>query len=346
MSPYQKLIIYYFSGTGNSKTVAMWISHLASERHIEPIVLNITSIDRLSIEKPPFDALLIFVSPVHGFNYPPVMLNFIARFSKGQNHVLLMNTRAGMLIGKHITPGLTGAAFFVSAILLKLKGYTIKGMIPVDLPSNWISIHPGLNDRTIQYLHKKNKERVARQVGKVISGNNNFRALREIIQDVVISPISLGYYCIGRFVFAKTFYASNDCNNCDLCLKNCPVKAIIKVNQRPYWTFKCESCMNCMSHCPKKAIQTAHGPFLIYSLIYSFVLLVLFYTYLPILFLPSENKFICFLLEQVIFLVFFNLWYTLMHYLLRFRWVERIIVYSSLTSHKFWRKRYKALKYK
>ncbi len=159
---YQKVIIYYFSGTGNSKNVAIWLSQVAEENNIESQIINISQIDRrLSIAPTEPDSLVVFVSPVHGFNYPPIMLNFIMRFPKGKNKVVLMNTRAGMLIGKLITPGLTGIAFYLSAlVLLKLKGYSIKAIFPVDMPSNWISLHPGLNDRTVKYLHEKSRERV------------------------------------------------------------------------------------------------------------------------------------------------------------------------------------------
>lgn len=203
MSPYKKLLIYYFSGTGNARTVASWISASALKHNIATIIYNIADFDRLNVEPPLSDTLIIFVSPIHGFNYPPVMLNFIARFPKGNCNVLLMNTRAGMLIGKYITPGLTGVAFYLSAFLLSLKGYTIKGMVPVDLPSNWISVHPGLNDRTIKFLHEKNKERVLKHAEKIISGKSDFIALREIIQDIIIAPVSLGYYFIGRFFLQK-----------------------------------------------------------------------------------------------------------------------------------------------
>jgi hypothetical protein len=68
--------------------------------NIESRLVNIARIDRLNIEKPDSGSLIVFVSPVHGFNYPPIMLHFIMRFPKGQNKVILMNTRAGMLIGK------------------------------------------------------------------------------------------------------------------------------------------------------------------------------------------------------------------------------------------------------
>ncbi len=271
------------------------------------------------------------------------MLNFISRFPKGRNNVVLMNTRAGMLIGKWITPGLTGIAFYFASLILLLKGYSIQGMVPVDMPSNWISVHPGLNDRTIIYLHEKNKERVIRHAELFLSGRRNFKALREMFQDIAISPISLMYYCIGRFGFAKTYFASSECNNCDLCIKECPVKAITKVNNRPFWTFKCESCMHCMGNCPKKAIQTAHGYFIGLLILNSF-LTGLFFSFWNLYFVNVDTKVIQFVLKQLLFMMLLVITHRLIHYAMRFRIVERIMVYTSLTRYKFWGKRYKALK--
>lgn len=260
MQPYSKLIIYYFSGTGNSANVARWIAEKSLEKGIPCEIVNISNVDRLHILPTDASSLIAFCSPVHGFNYPPVMQAFISRFPKGRNPVLLLNTRAGMLIGKWITPGLSGIAFYFSALILMLKGYKIKAMFPVDMPSNWISIHPGLNKRTVEYLHERNKERVFKFATKVLDGNSDFRSMREIIQDTLISPIALLYYFVGRFFLAKTYYASGSCTNCDLCIKQCPVKAIKTIDNRPFWTYKCESCMHCMSYCPHRAIETAHGP--------------------------------------------------------------------------------------
>lgn len=252
-----------------------------------------------------------------------------------------MNTRAGMLIEKFNLPGLTGIAFYFSAFILKLKGYSINGMVPVDLPSNWISIHPGLNARTVTFLHEVNKAKVTKCAEKIISGERDFRALREIVQDIIISPVSLGYFLVGRFMFAKTFYASKDCNNCDICIKGCPVKAIIKVDKRPFWTFRCESCMKCTGNCPKKAIETAHG-FIIGYLLFSSVLTGIALRYFNLLF-NLENKIADFILETLVLLFFLGIFYRLIHYLMRFTFIERLMVYTSLTKYKFWGRRYKAL---
>jgi ferredoxin len=346
MNAYQKLVVYYFSGTGNSENVARWMADITFEKGMEVDLINIVKTERRRIEPPLPGALVAFVSPIHGFNYPPVMLNFLIHFPRGQNKILLMNTRAGMLIGKWITPGLTGIAFYFAALILKLKGYSIKSMFPVDLPSNWISVHPGLNDRTVKYLHERNQEKVYRFARNVLSGGSDFRGVREIILDILVAPISLGYFFMGRFFFSKTYFASADCDNCGLCIKACPVKAIKKVDNRPFWTFNCESCMRCMSNCPKRAIETAHGSVLVITLLSSLVVSGLFYSYFKQWFFDIEHTFLGFILESALFLGILGIWYRIIHFAMRFKVIERLVVYTSLTKYKFWGRRYKALKNK
>jgi len=340
---FQKVVIYFFSGTGNSGKVAGWLAQVAAENNIESKIINIAHIDRFIIEPPEPDVLVVFVSPVHGFNYPPIMLNFIMRFPKGKNKVALMNTRAGMLLGKFITPGITGIAFYLSALILFIKGFSIKAILPVDMPSNWISLHPGLNDRTVKYLHEKNKERVEVFARQILKGKSYFKALLEVY-DIFLAPIALGYFFVGRFFFAKSFYASHDCNNCDLCIRTCPVNAIIKVDNRPFWTFSCESCMKCMSNCPKKAIETGHGYISAFVYVFLSVILVAFYKYFNTYLFPIENAFLKFVFESLLFIAFLGVWYRLVHRLLRFKIFERLTVYTSLTKYKWWGQRYKALK--
>jgi hypothetical protein len=203
MMKYSQLNTYYFSGTGNARNVASWLTDTALLNDIKSESIDIGKSSRRGIESLTKDTLIAFVSPIHGFNYPLIMLRFIFHFPKGKNDVLLMNTRAGMLIGKWITPGLTGVAFLLSALVLWFKGYKIKGLLPVDLPSNWISIHPGLNQKTIEYLHQKNEKKVIEFAQIVLNGKKYYRCLREIVQDVLIAPVSLAYFFVGRFFLPK-----------------------------------------------------------------------------------------------------------------------------------------------
>jgi ferredoxin len=343
MPIFSKLIVYYFSGTGNSTNVAQWVAEIAQSKNMQVELVNIAHVNRLHIATPPTDALIAFCSPVHGFNYPPVMQAFIRRFPKGKNPVLLLNTRAGMLIGKWITPGVSGITFYFSTLILWLKGYKINALFPVDMPSNWISVHPGLNDHTIKFLHERNKERVTAFATKTLEGGKDFRSLREIIQDVLISPISLAYFFAGRFFIAKTYYASTACNNCGLCIKQCPVKAIKMVDDRPFWTFNCESCMHCMSYCPHRAIETAHGAIAVFMILFSAIV----WSAIEITFgktLHLDNWFVNFVLQSGLMLGLLAVWYRILHFLLRYKWFNKLITFTSLTFYKFWGRRYKALK--
>ncbi len=55
---YQKIIIYYFSGTGNSRNVAVWLANVAQENNIGSQIINIAQIDRLSVEPPETGSLV------------------------------------------------------------------------------------------------------------------------------------------------------------------------------------------------------------------------------------------------------------------------------------------------
>ena len=145
--------VYYFSGTGNAKKVTDWVSDAAKYRGLKTEVHNIANTPFMDISILP-DTLIGIISPTHGFNFPPLVMNFIFRFprSHSRNPVFMINTRAGMKLSKVFLPGLSGIAQLLAALILILKGYKIVGMRPIDLPSNWISLHPGIK-ATIGNVH-------------------------------------------------------------------------------------------------------------------------------------------------------------------------------------------------
>ncbi|MBP7102138.1 MAG: EFR1 family ferrodoxin [Bacteroidales bacterium] len=342
MTPYSKLIVYYFSGTGNSKNVAIWLSEVALEKNMKFELNNITQCNKHNILSPPPNVLLAFVSPIHGFNYPIIMLKFILQFPKGKNNILLLNTRGGLLAGKKIIPGVTGLAFYVSACILKIKKYSIKAMYPVNLPSNWTFLHPGLKQEAVTYMHIINKEKIRNFARKVFDGKSNYKGLYEIIQDSIAAPISILYFFIGRFFFTKTYLSSRECNHCNICINNCPKKAIITIDKRPFWTFKCENCMKCIANCPQKAIQITHGLFTLYILLFYVFFINTFFFYFELYIFEIESQLAKNIIETGLCLGLFAAWYRLIHFLIRVPFFERIMSYTSLTKLRFWR-RYKAL---
>jgi len=348
-TPYKRLIVYYFSGTGNAKQAAKWIVEVANKAGMETQLLNIAKLPKDSNLSLTENTLIGFCYPTHGFNAPPILLRFLMQFPKSEfrNNAFVLNTRAGMKMGKLFTPGLSGLAQILPAIILRSKGFRLVGYRPIDLPSNWISVHPGLKPSVVESIFAR-CERITRQFAlQILNGKKVRRGLYDLPIDLLISPVALAYYFYGRFILSKTFIASDACNQCGLCVRDCPVNAISMVNEKPFWSYNCESCMHCMNYCPQRAIETPHG--------FTALIWWIAYTVLPgfILYLLQKQDFfgitenanwhiaIRYFIEIVLGASFIFGAYKLLHTSLRFSFINKLITFTSFTSFKWWR-RYRA----
>jgi ferredoxin len=331
--------IYYFSGTGNSKAVAEWITNIYSENEIEATLIDISENSNFYHSKN--DSLFI-ISPTHGFNFPPIVLKFLNRLPKSQykNKVVVINTRGGTKYNNFYFPGISGITHYVCLFYFIRKNYKLHSAFPIDTPSNWISLHPAIRKKSAIQIINRCKTKVEKITTKIINEEKYFQAfsIKNIIPDILIAPIALAYYLIGRFILAKTFYANNQCNSCNLCVKNCPVNAIKTIRDKPFWTLKCESCMKCMNLCPHKAINTNHGVILIVVIINSFFITTFINSVITER-IPMLSYF-NFLVNSLVFLIFLIFSYKIIHYLLRYKFVYTIINYSSFSYYKFWGRYY------
>jgi hypothetical protein len=100
-----------------------------------------------------------------------------------------------------------------------------------------------------------------------------------------------------------------------------------------------------MSYCPHKAIETAHGAIIGFMILFSMVV----WSALEITFgktLHLDNWFLNFLVQSGLMLGLLAVWYRILHFLLRYKWFNKLMTFTSLTFYKFWGRRYKALKEK
>ena len=341
---FEKVQLFYFTGTGNAFATTNWIAKVSEEHGLPVEIKKISPSTTINPSEIGQNSLIGFCYPTHGFNAPPVVLNFLARFPKGKSKVLLLNTRAGMKLHKLFLPGLSGLAQLLPAIILRLKGYKIVGYQPMDLPSNWIPLHPGLRKKVVASIFERCQRITKQSATKILQGKRIYKAFLSLPFDLLVSPVSVGYYFVGRFALSKTYVASYRCNGCNKCVKECPVNAIVLKNNRPFWQYKCESCMHCLNNCPQRAIETPHlFTVLIWWLIFSIIPLWI------IGYLTSEYPLIqkyvdlleLILMIAVLPILFFS--YRILHFLMQFRLFNWLITYTSLTKLKFWR-RYRAPK--
>lgn len=342
---YKKILIYYFTGTGNAKFAAYEIARLAKTKDVDVKVINIIKDDPCfdEIDK---NTIVGFCYPTHGFNAPPVVLKYISKFPKGKADIFLLNTRAGMKLFKLQTPGIGGLALWLPALILKLKGYKLRGFRPLDMPSNWISIHPGLIDSAVKFLAERCRITLSKFTNRILMKKRVISGFFWLPIDILLIPISIGYYFFGRFALSKTLFASYKCNNCGICIENCPVKAISMKNYRPYWSFKCESCMQCINNCPKRAIESSIGLnavlwWLVFSLVpYSLINYLVNQHLISKSFYTQYARPVYYIIMSISGFVLLFSGYWVLHQLLRIKLFNRIITLTSLTHFKWWN-RYK-----
>lgn len=346
MAGYNHLIIYYFSGTGNALYASRWICDIANNSGVNALLISIDRLKTIELPVTEGKTLIGFSSPTHGFNLPWIMLKFILRFpsATGQD-VFLLNTRAGMKMRKTFLPGLSGVAQLLPMLILLLKGYSIKGLLPLDMPSNWVALHPGLKPSVVHSIFEKRKTEVERFTNQIIKGETYYapKFFIALPFDLLVSPIALLYFVYGRFFLSKTFISSTDCNNCRLCEQKCPTGSVVIRNNRPYWRFTCESCMRCINICPQKSIQSSHSLAVIIIYITSAIPIFIWISHATDQYLTGLSQYIkpviLFPLKWSLKLGSFYLIYLIFFALMRIKTINRFFEFTSLT--KFWR-RYKA----
>lgn len=342
MEKWDSLYIYCFSGTGNALASSKWIAGEAGKRGIKSFVQEIDKTSNIAFPDPKESSLVGFTFPTHGFNAAPIMIRFISSFPKGLcKETFVLNTRAGMKLYKIFLPGLSGIALLIPALLLRLKGYRCIGFRSVDLPSNWIPLHPGLKEKVIRSIFTRCEKIVRKFANKIFSGEKVCQGLYSLPVDLLISPVALGYYLGGRFFLSKTFIANNKCNNCGICIKECPTSSIKMVSGRPYWKLSCESCMRCLNHCPKRAIEAAHGMatgFIILITAADTRILMFFLDTLKVSPGAWWWEISSSLISIAMMVAIAAVLYRIMHLGMGIRPIRYLIRFTSLTTFPFWRR--------
>jgi Pyruvate/2-oxoacid:ferredoxin oxidoreductase delta subunit len=259
---YRKLNLFFMSGTGNSYRMTKWIEAEAAGRGREVSIGLVPATHPASVSADR-ETLWGFVMPTHGFTAPWPMIKFVLRLPRGRGvHAFAVVGRGGSKVGSVYIPGVEGTACFLMALLLFLKGFTVRGITAVDMPANWVVAYPAPSPEKAAAIMGRAHAKTRAFLAQVLDGRRAFGGWVGLLVGFVLAPISIAYLLVGRFFLAKLFFANNDCNGCGLCAKNCSYRGIAmhgREKQRPYWTYKCESCMRCMAYCPEKAIEAGHS---------------------------------------------------------------------------------------
>ncbi|MBN2223408.1 MAG: EFR1 family ferrodoxin [Deltaproteobacteria bacterium] len=337
MAVYGGASFYVFSGTGNSLRVARWAAARAGIAGCAARVSSLTDTRPRDIPTGP-DSLIGLFMPTHGFTAPFKIISFAARMPRGRGtHAFVVATRAGTKFGKLFLPGMEGTAAYLIAAILALKGYSVRGVAGIDMPSNWTALHPGFSEKNARAIIGRARPKADGFIDSILAGRRAFRGFVCLALGIALAPISAGYLIYGRFMLAKLFFADNRCNGCGICARDCPnhaIRMLGKKRPRPYWTFSCESCMRCMGYCPEAAVQAGHS----WAVIVYFITAIPFAQYLLNLMVTYltgaqaiRGTWAMTVIQYPFFLVSLAAAYALFYLLTRIPAVNAVFAYTTLT---------------
>lgn len=187
--------------------------------------------------------LLILFAPVYAFRLASITEDWIKTL-----HVVKSTPAAIIAVsgGGEISPNT--ACRIPCKRLLERKGYTVRYENMVVMPSNFASqASLDMNLELLRVLPKK-AERMAQDL---VSGRR--RTVYPHLQDRIFTILGYAEH-MGARVFGASVRATHRCNQCGLCVRNCPQKNIRMVHGIPKFGFRCIWCLKCIYGCPRKAL--------------------------------------------------------------------------------------------
>lgn len=235
-------MIFWFSGTGNSRFVAENLASLLNDR-----LLPLACAKNHDIAE---DTLGI-VCPVYSWGIPPIVLDFVAslKMRKAPRFIWAVLT-CGDECG--LAPEMLMKAF-------RRRSLTLNAIYSVQMPNDYV-ILPGF-DVDPKDLEKKKLDaapaRIEEIAGKLkaeTSADEAFRGPMAWLKTKAVYPLFRRWG-----IFPKKWRVEDCCISCGQCAAACPVSNITMADGCPKWGTNCTSCLACYHICPRHAVQYARA---------------------------------------------------------------------------------------
>ena len=259
-------MIFYFSGTGNSKWAAKTLALETGDTLVSiPEVIN--SDCSFTIEK---DEHVGFIFPIHGWRVPNIVKEFLTKLTiktLGEDtshvkHYCFCLVTAGDSIGKAMERFQQQLKSVAAGDSLSLNA-----VYSLIMPESYVGL-PGMDvDTKEKELEKKElASKQLKEFSKILkqrphTDSNQIWGWNQLIRGPIPSFFSgpVGGFFERFLITDKPFHVdSRRCVKCGICANVCPVGDIKGgLGFEPEWLHngKCLTCFSCYHHCPHHAIE-------------------------------------------------------------------------------------------
>lgn len=259
-------MIFYFSGTGNSKWAAKTLALETGDTLVSiPEVIN--SNCSFTLEK---DEHVGFIFPIHGWRVPNIVKEFLTKLTiktLGEDtshvkHYCFCLVTTGDSIGKAMER-------FQQQLKNVAVGdaLSLKAVCSLIMPESYVGL-PGMDVDTKEKELEK-KELASKQLKEFSNilkqrphkDSNQIWGWNQLIRGPIPSFFSgpVGGFFERFLITDKPFHVdSRRCVKCGICANVCPVSDIKGgLGYEPEWLHngKCLTCFSCYHHCPHHAIE-------------------------------------------------------------------------------------------
>ena len=242
-------MIFYFSGTGNTKWAACRLAEATgetlvcmSEHRAGPVVCDLKPGERVG-----------FCFPVHGWRPPQPVRRFVER--------LCLQAAAGHYVYALCTAGDTiGETMRLFEADLRARGIGLDAVFSLLMPESYVGL-PFMDVDTAANEKRKQQEAAARLKAYTadIVARRSSRPRLDVGRWPRVNSRLLGSFFVHCLITDGPFRVdSSRCVKCGICADVCPVGDVVGgLGHEPRWRHdgSCLTCFACYHHCPHHAIE-------------------------------------------------------------------------------------------
>ena len=250
-------MIFYFSGTGNTKWAALYLADTTHEQ-LYYIPDELSTSCQYELKE---DERIGFVFPVHGWRPPTLIRKFIERLTVNATSQINSEEAKQPYVYAVCTAGDTiGETIDILKKDLAKRNIILQSAFSLIMPESYVGLP------LMDVENKDNERRKIEESKKLLKEfSNAILQKEEGLQKLTIGKWPkinsrlIGSFFVKYLITDKPFRVeSSRCVKCGICADVCPVHDIIGgLGYEPQWKHdgSCLTCFTCYHHCPHHAIE-------------------------------------------------------------------------------------------